>query len=81
MVKDITALQTQCMSSVKVVLGVRTQIPSNLIYVELDIPSVQALVSFSQTEYVQYTPCTIPECVKHTEWILIIITLFIWTCI
>ncbi len=40
MVKDIRAVQTQYMSSAKDLLGVRTQTPRNLIYVELDIPSV-----------------------------------------
>ncbi len=44
MVKDITTVQTQYMSSVKDFLGVSTQTRSNLIYVELHIPSVQALV-------------------------------------
>ncbi len=51
MVKDITAVQTQYMSSVKDLLGVRTQTPSNLIYVELDIPSLQALVRRRQISF------------------------------
>ncbi len=51
MVKDITAVQTQYMSSVKDLLGVRTQTPNNLIYVELDIPSVQAIVRRRQISF------------------------------
>ncbi len=51
MVKDITTVQTQYMSFVKDLVGVRTQIPSNLIYVELDIPSIQALVRRRQISF------------------------------
>ncbi len=51
MVKDITAVQTQYMSSVKDLLWGRTQTPSNLIYVELDMPSVQALVRRRQISF------------------------------
>ncbi len=51
MVKDITAVQTQYMSHVKDLLGMRTESPINLIYMELDIPSVQALVRRRQNSF------------------------------
>ncbi len=53
MVEDITAVQTQYMPPVKNLLGVRTQTPSNLIYVELGIPSVQALVRRRQISFLR----------------------------
>ncbi len=52
-VKDSTAVQTQYMSSVKDLLGVRTQTPSHLIYVELDISSVHALVRKRQISFLK----------------------------
>ncbi len=52
-VKDITAVQTQYMSFVENVIGVKTQTPSNLIYVELDIHSVQALVRRRQIGFLK----------------------------
>ncbi len=53
MVKDITAVQTEYMSYVKDLLGVRTQTPSNIIYVELDNPSGNALVRRRQISFLK----------------------------
>ncbi len=53
MVKDITTVQTQYMSSVKDLLGVRTQTPSNLIYAELDILSVHTFVRRKQISFLK----------------------------
>ncbi len=51
MVKNLNPVQTQYLSSVKELLGVRMQTPSSLIYIELDIPSVQALVKKRQVDF------------------------------
>ncbi len=51
MIKGTTEVQTQYMSSD--LLGVRTQTPNNLIYVERDIPSVQALVRRRQISFLK----------------------------
>ncbi len=42
--KGITEVQIQYMSSIQDLLGVRRQSPSNMIYVELEIPSVHTLI-------------------------------------
>ncbi len=52
---NITAVQTQYISSAKDLLGMRTQTPSNLIYVELDNPSVQAFVRRRQISFLKKT--------------------------
>ncbi len=84
-VKDITAVQTQYMSSVTDLLGVRTQTPSNLIYVELDIPSLQALVRRTQISFLKkaknstHFEVSSVQMAKDSQSPIIIS--FIWTCI
>lgn len=55
MVNNVTPIHTQYLTSVKELLGVRTQTPSMLIYVELDTPSVQALIKKRQIDFLNKT--------------------------
>ena len=53
MVKDLTPIQTQYLTTAKDLLGVRSQTPNDLVYVELNVPSVQSLVKKRQITFLQ----------------------------
>jgi hypothetical protein len=51
--RNLTCVQSTYLATAKALLGVRMQTPSDLVYIELDIPSVQCLVKKKQIDFLQ----------------------------
>ena len=52
LVKDLKDVQSVYLATVKALLGVRVQTPTDLVYIELDIPSAQAMIMKRQMTFI-----------------------------